>query len=427
MAKQNKLQIKLYEPNDVQKEMLYILHVLKPKIALFDISRQVGKTYGMGNDGLYYCMDNPKSKVLWISPTYENNARVFKELYDLFDEHTEIRDLLFTNIKFKEQEFHLTNGSTLIFRSAEQGNTLRGRHADRIYVDEAAFIAENIITEILMPMLMTTQGQMILISTPNGRNWFYHWFKKGQETNPEYNSSEIVSLKRNYLDLNNEEVSKFVEGQKKILSSTHFRREYLAEFITDDTLFLNVDECIQKEEIEIEENAQLFIGVDIGVSSDFTVITVIDNKNNVVYIDKFNMREDGLSHKEFKDRIMQTYKEFFPNLVAMYIEENNMELLIDELYDEYDDTFKMFTLSMQHDLKGKIIGHLRFLFDKKNISIPNNDTLIAELYGYHSKRTMSGKIQFQNKGVDHDDHVMSLGIACWAVQEELGSGFIESY
>jgi hypothetical protein len=335
--------------------------------------------------------------------------------------------MLFSNIKFKELDLILKNGSTFTFRSAEQGNTLRGRHADRIYIDEAAFIAESTVTEILMPMLMTTQGQLILTSTPNGRNWFYRWFNKGQNTNVEYNGNELVSLHRTYLDLNDEKVNKFVEGQRKILSSTQFRREYLAEFITDDTLFLNVDNCIQKEKIEIEETTQLFIGVDIGVSSDYTVVTVIDENNNVVYIDKFNMREDGLSHKEFKDRIMQTYEEYFDNLVAMYIEENNMELLIDELYDEYDRTYKMFTVSMQADTKGRIIGHLRFLFDKKQISIPDNDTLIAELYGYHSKRTMSGKIQFQNKGVDHDDHVMSLGIACYAVQEELGSGFIESY
>ncbi len=45
-----------------------------------------------------------------------------------------------------------------------------------------------------------------------------------------------------------------------------------------------------------------------------------------------------------------------------------------------------------------------------------------------AKRSMlTGKLQYSNHGVAHDDFVMSLGIAAYAVLEELGSGVIQTY
>ncbi|MCP4264445.1 MAG: hypothetical protein GY777_02530, partial [Candidatus Brocadiaceae bacterium] len=114
--------------------------------------------------------------------------------------------------------------------------------------------------------------------------------------------------------------------------------------------------------------------------------------------------------------------------VAMYIEKNNQELLIEELEDNYKDSYKIYPLGMQTETKGVVISNLRFLFDKMRISIPDNSILINELYGYKAKRSaLSGRLQYSNKGVDHDDHVMSLAITAYAVLEETGAGVITTY
>jgi phage FluMu gp28-like protein len=425
----NNVDIKLYQPTAPQLDLLDIIHNVKPVITLANFGRQTGKTYCSMIDALYQGMNGKQQKILFISPTYDNNRRIMTDIDTLFEDHKQMKELIFESIRYKEQEYVFKNtGSVLSLRSSEQGDTLRGRKAHKIYIDEAAFINESTVVEILLPMITRTNGSMVITSTPNGRNWFYEWFLKGQESHNDFDASKLVSIQRDYRDLGDEEVEKIIDVFKDIMTSDQFNREVLAQFITDDTLFSNVDNCITSEVIEIEDGDELFIGVDIGVSNDFTVITVMNQKYEVIEIDNFNMREDKLTHQEFKDRMMAMYYKYFKYLVAMYIEKNNQELLIEELEDNYKDSYKIYPLGMQTETKGVVISNLRFLFDKMRISIPDNSILINELYGYKAKRSaLSGRLQYSNKGVDHDDHVMSLAIAAYAVLEETGSGIVTTY
>ena len=424
-----KLDVKLYKPTPPQLDLLNIIHNVKPVITLANFGRQTGKTYCTSIDALYEGMNKKQQKLLYISPTYDNNRRIMTDIDTLFEDHKQMKNLIFENIRYKEQEYIFRNtGSVLSLRSAEQGDTLRGRKAHKIYVDEAAFISESTIVEILLPMITRTNGSMILTSTPNGRNWFYDWCLRGKEDHNEFDAQKLVSLTRTYEDLNDPEVNKIIDVFRDIMTRDQFNREVMAMFITDDTLFSNVDNCINRDIVEIKDGDELFIGVDIGVSNDFTVVTVMNQRYEVVEIDAFNMRESKLTHKEFKDRMMRLYYKYFNHLTAMYIEKNNQELLIEELEEDYKDSYKIFPLSMQTQTKGDVISNLRFLFDKMRIRIPDNSKLINELYGYKAKRSMlTGKLQYSNKGVDHDDHVMSLAIAAYAVLEELGSGVIQTY
>jgi len=424
-----KVDIKIYQPTQPQIDLLNIIHNINPVITLANYGRQTGKTFCTSIDSLYEGMNKKSQKLLYISPTYENNARIMTDIDALFEDHKHIKNLIFEKIKYKEQEYIFKNtGSVLSLRSAEQGDTLRGRKANKIYVDEAAFIAESTIVEILLPMITRTNGSMVLTSTPNGRNWFYEWFMRGQKENKDFDSSKLVSIRRTYEDLNDPEVNKIIETFRSIMTTDQFNREIMAQFVTDDTLFLNIDNCINKETVEVEDGDQLFIGIDIGVSSDKTVVTVMNQKYQMIEVDAFNMKEDKLSHQEFKDRIMRLYYKYFDHLVCAYIEKNNQELLIEELEDNYPNSYKLYPLSMQTNTKAEVISTLRFLFDKMLIQILDNSTLVEELYGYKAKRSpVSGKLQYSNKGVDHDDYVMSLAICCHAIKEELDSGFIQTF
>ena len=203
------LKIKLYEPTQPQIDLLNIMYNVKPVITLANFGRQTGKTFCTSNDGLYSGMNESKKRLLYISPTYENNARIMSDIDALFEDHKQVKDLIFDKIKYKEQEYHFKNtGSILSLRSAEQGDTLRGRHADKIYVDEAAFISESTIVEILLPMITRTGGSMTLTSTPNGRNWFYEWFMRGQPNHQDYDPSKLVSIRRTYEDLKTQKLIK---------------------------------------------------------------------------------------------------------------------------------------------------------------------------------------------------------------------------
>lgn len=417
-----KVNIKLYEPTQPQIDALHVMYGDNPPLfTLLAYGRQTGKTYMAILDAITYALNNPETDILFISPTYENNGRIMDVVDKVFINNRPVKELVFKKIKYKEQEYEFFNGSRVDMRSAEQGDTLRGRTQHRIYIDEMAFMKRSFIFKVVVPMVTRTGGRIIGTSTFNGRNWWYKLYQRGQD---EENKETVVSLLRTYLDLNDPEVEKVVMSLKSEMTKEEFAQEVMCRPISKDTLFLDVEDCIGY--VDSEDNTPVCIGIDVGISNDYTVVTVIDTKYRVIEIDRFNVREDHLSPKEFKDRIMKLYYKYFDRLIAAYFEANNNELLLEELEDEYKDSYKLLGFLTTPTSKPKIINFLIKLFEEADILIPDFDVLLEELYGFKSKKNaITGKLQYTNIGVDHDDTVMSLAIACECVREESYSGVIQ--
>ena len=423
MRKNKNVNVRLYNPTNIQKNALSIIYEKKPNITVLDWGRQCGKSLMMYYDAINYGLNNKHSKILYISPVYDQNAKIIKEIDAVFNKRLDIKNLVFKAIKYKEQELVLNNGSVISFRSAESGDSLRGRSVHRIYIDEAAFISKYVFTEILLPMTTRTGGQVIMASTPNGRNWFYDLFEEGKQKE---NEKYVISDWKNYLDLKDEEVTKVCEGFKRTMTKQEFNREVLGMFIADDTLFLDVERCIA--DVKDDESLPVFIGIDIGITSDYTVVTVMNSRNEVIEIDRFNMRKDGLSYIEYKERLMALYYRYFDRLVAAYIEVNNQELLYEEILDTFPNSYKLLAFRTTPTNKPKIVARLIKLFEDLVIKIPDDRELIKELYGFKSKRNeVTGRLQYTGSNTEHDDMVMSLAITAECVNEESNSGVIEFF
>jgi len=415
--------IKLFEPTQPQIDALDIMYNKAPLFTVLAFGRQTGKTFLTILDAITYALNNEMVSILYVSPTYENNGRIMDLVDKVFIGNEHAKNLVFSKIKYKEQEYEFKNGSRIDMRSSEQGDSLRGRTQDRIYIDEAAFMKHSFIMKVLVPMVTRTNGKLVLTSTFNGRNWFYKMFQRGQD---DANEKNVISLLRTYQDLDDPDVNAVIEGLRSEMPKEAFAQEVLCRPISKDTLFIDVETCIHEH--DLKDNEPVCIGIDIGISNDFTVVTVINTKNEVVEIDRFNMREDHLSHKEFKDRLMSLYYKYFDRLIAAYFEVNNQELLLEELEDEYKNSYKLIPFLTTPTNKPKMINMLIKLFEQGAIKIPDYDVLIEELYGFKSKKNIvTGKLQYTNIGVDHDDTVMSLAIAVWCVAEEVNCGIIEFF
>jgi hypothetical protein len=310
-----------------------------------------------------------------------------------------------------------------------------------MYIDEAAFIKETTYTEILLPMLTRTKGRIAMFSTPNGKNWFYDLYLKGLK--PE-NHRLVYSLAATYLDLKDqddfEDIEKVIMALKGTMSANSFNREVLGEFISDNSLFAGVAEARRSEEwyIRYKEESQTivngirlapkkYIGIDIGVVNDFTVLTCIDTNNVVVDIDRFNMADEKISHKQFKDRIAAFYNKHSSDLIACYMEVNNKELLYEELMDEYG-MVKLFDVRTSAGNKAQMVDKLIKLFDEYKILIPFNEQLEKELYAFSAvQNKITGKWQYKGSDNINDDMVMSLVLAVVCKSEEESSGWTETY
>lgn len=81
--------------------------------------------------------------------------------------------------KLTRTMIQLNHGSrTVALPCGSDGVTLRGYNASLVVIDEATFMPEDIIASVIFPMLATTNGNAIVLSTPWGRNHiFYRSFK----------------------------------------------------------------------------------------------------------------------------------------------------------------------------------------------------------------------------------------------------------
>ena len=411
------MQIKLYKPTQPQVDFHKLVHEDAPFISCLVAGRQTGKTFYMQNDAVMRALNNPKHRMFWVSPIQDQANKVMKDIEGMFSSHQDLWSKIIKRYDRKANEMYFYNGSFIKFRSADSGDNLRGATLDYIYLDEAAYMKLDFINEVLLPMVTRTGGKVTAASTFNGPNWFYDWFKEGQQ---EENWEQIKSIKRTYLDLNDDKVAKTVLGIKKSMTKAQFDQEFLCKPVSANALFSNVEDAVVDN---IDTRCErVYIGMDIGVAQDYTVLTAISDDYRVVDIDRFNYKEEGMDYEEFKERIKAFYLKHDNNLAAAYFEVNNNDLLFDDLTDD-ERLYKLIPFHTTAQSKPEIIRNLIKLFEDKVIKIPKNTDLIKELYDFKSKRNpITGNLQFSNTEGKHDDMVISLAIAAYCAKEEQDGG-----
>ena len=411
------MQIKLYNPTEPQKDFNRLINEDKPFIGCLVAGRQTGKTFFMQNDAVMRALNTPKQRMFWVSPIQDQANKVMKDIEAMFSNHQDLWAQIIKRYDRKANEMYFYNGSFIKFRSADSGDNLRGATLDYIYLDEAAYMKLDFINEVLLPMVTRTGGRVCAASTFNGPNWFYDWYKEGQV---EENQEQIKSIKRTYLDLNDPDVAKTVLGIKKSMTKAQFDQEFLCKPVSANALFSNVEDAVSEQVYTDYE--RVYIGMDIGVAQDYTVLTAMTQDYEVIDIDRFNYKEESMDYEEFKERIKAFYLKHDKHLAAAYFEMNNNDLLFDDLTDS-GELYKLIPFQTTAQSKPEIIRNLIKLFEDKKIKIPKNTDLIKELYDFKSKRNaITGNLQFSNTDGKHDDMVMSLAITAYCAVEEQDGG-----
>ena len=119
----------------------------------------------------------------------------------------------------------LVTGRKIHIRSAENPDALRGLKLYFCVIDEAAFVKEDLFTKILRPALADLKGEAVLISTPDGRNWFYDAFMTGSSgKSADWKAWHLTTRDNPTID------PEEIEAAKKSLSSFHFKQEFEASF-----------------------------------------------------------------------------------------------------------------------------------------------------------------------------------------------------
>ena len=372
------------------------------KYFVVSIGRQFGKTLLGENQALKWAVEN-NWKIGWISPTYKQCKKVFKEIVRAMGKNPFI-----TSANHSDLVLNFTTGSTMLFYSAEAYDSIRGETFDALVGDEVAFWKPEAWNEVLKATVLVKGKKVLLLSTPKGKNQFYTLFNQSIN-NDNYYSFYGTSFDNPFIERSE------IEDARRMLPDHIFRQEYLAEFLDDaSSVFRNIKECIEIG----EETRTLFAGVDLGRADDYTVLTIADQNNIEVYCERWR----HLEWSTIINNVVTQLNKYKPNVL---IESNGAQ---DAIYEQIRDKVtynksKVKPFVTTSKSKQAIVENLIVAFENKEIGIIGKDWQISELetftYEYNLK---TRTIKYSAPSGLHDDYVMSRAICNEAHKTMKSSG-----
>lgn len=396
--------VELYKPHPKQLEIHNSIENDNSMYYLVSIGRQFGKTIMGENQAIKWCLDNNGWRVVWVSPTYKQCKKVFKELRRALD------DSKLYKKKPNESDliFYFKNNSELVFYSAEAYDSIRGETFDAGIGDEMAFWKREAWTEALKPTFAVRGKKFLGLSTPKGKNLFYELFNQSL-VNEQYKSFKGTSYDNPYINVSE------IEDAKRTLPEHIFKQEYLAEFLDNGgAVFVNINESIK----EAKPTKRNYFGLDLGKANDYTVLTIVNDKNEEIFCDRWR----HMSWSAIKKKVVEQLNKYKP---IGYVECNGAQ---DSIYEDISNMvsyrksdIRPFTTTTK--TKPIIVEDLIVSFEDLSTSIIGHEWQIAELeqftYEYNHK---TRKIKYEAPTGLHDDYVMSKSMSNHAFRTLKSSG-----
>lgn len=369
------------------------------RFLVVDAGRRFGKTLTGLNWLLKGACETP-GEAWWVAPTFAQSKMAFRKL--LTAARSGGAESAFRSISHSEMRLEMINGAAMMFKSADNPDNLRGEGLARAVIDEAARVRRDAWEEVLRPAVSDTQGRVLFISTPKGKNWFYELWARGHDPlHPDFASWKFPTSDNERIPASD------IEQARQSLPADVFAQEYMAEFLDNNAgVFRNVDACIGSEPSGPVEGRRYYMGLDLARLTDFTVMTVVDDAGRQVYLDRFNLLDWAVQKQRVAD-VCQRYR---------------ARCLLDStgLGDPIYEDLRRAGLSVEgykftSESKKRLIESLMISFERQRIRILADKVQENELKIFEYDIGPSGGVRYSAPDGYHDDCVVALALANWAV------------
>jgi len=211
-----------FKPDDWQLELLQA----EDRQIVVNTSRQVGKSTVVAAKLLYKALHVPGSLHIITSPTERQSIETLRKVVAFYDEYAlkGMRAQSQTSLRFD-------NGSRIVAVSGKPESVRGYSDPDTVVIDEAAYCSDDLF-QAIVPMLIVSGGQLILISTPNltqGFWWeaFRYWEGWRKFRIPATMCPRITAEK--------------LEEQRRVLSEPIFMREFMCVPLEGSAMIFDVD------------------------------------------------------------------------------------------------------------------------------------------------------------------------------------------
>lgn len=186
-------------------------------------SRQAGKSTTCAALALHQAIYDP-GLVLLLAPALRQSSELFRKVLDVYRS----LDGVPGTVQESAARLELDNGSRIHALPGTEA-TVRGYSGVKAVIVDEASRTEEALYGAVRPMLATTQGRFIALTTPYGqRGWFYEAWQHGKD----WNRTRVTAKDCPRIS------PEWLEDERHRMGEWDFRQEYMVEFVdTDDQFF----------------------------------------------------------------------------------------------------------------------------------------------------------------------------------------------
>lgn len=386
----------------------FILNDKKNKIWLS--SRQVGKSFTLSYIANQKALEKTNSLVLCISTGARAVSELIKKCLQMADAIKVMSDGKITYTNNADCITFNTGGRIL---SLPSGNpqALRGYTASAVLIDECAFIENpsKVFAAISPTLTRNKEANLIIASTPAGKNNFF--YKLLNEADDEWyvQTTTIEDAINDGLKIDIDKLRETIKDPEI------FEQEYMCKFSNEYSSLIDTS-LLQFYENQITSD-KIYLGMDVGSTSDRTAIVTVKHIGDKIYIDDIVVLHKA-SYEEQLNLLRDLHNKY--HYTAGKIDQNGIGSALSE--------FATKTVSMKitgytwtsanktpayENLRAKIFDH-KILFNKKY-----KDLVISDFNNVHRIVSESGKVSYEagrNKN-GHSDVTSAIVLALESISK----------
>ena len=292
-------------------------------------------------------------------------------------------------------------------------------------LDEASKMKRQVYDSVITTATRTN-GLIVPMSTPRGKNWFYNgcmqakeemeWcLKKGKNPTKIFITAPTSANK--FID------PKIIERNKRNLVDRLFRQYFLAEFIDDGEVFPFFKDAIYGHPLLFEFDSQVWfapgaedmdriiIGADWGKTNDFSVFTAWSAQSKMMV---GFMRFRGLDYISAIKNLVW-FAGNYSDVMDVKHDKTGLGQVMDDHLAHTELRYEGVTFTNKS--KSAMINSMMLAFQRHDIKIPNWPAMIDELDSFEVQTNEIGTMKYSAPSGMHDDIVCSMFLGWFGVEE----------
>jgi phage FluMu gp28-like protein len=322
--------------------------------------------------------------------------------------------------KLQRTVIHFRKGSRIV-ALPNSPQLLRGYTAHQVICDEAAFFKDDqlVFYNVLYPMLSTTDGTLIVSSTPWSKDSVFYQMCQNAEFSLHVATCDDVVKSGLIKD-------SFIKEMQAQLPFERFQREFKAEFVEDIDAWLTqslivqcIDSNLQPYDFQDQPKGEFYVGVDFGKETDFSVVLVAQKMANtleIVHVHRFPLKTEYASVIGYVKSLQDRWRE----VRAVYADITGVgNYIVEDMIRSGIQGVNGITFTVQS--KEEMATIMREKMRTGEVKIPyvpsrkiEDIDLTAELNIEKYELMKTGHLRFSHPEGGHDDVFWSAALAVYA-------------